>query len=78
MKKIQLLDISNPVKLENYIDSHMVDIAYIDEIKNDSISLLIEPAIDIDKPDDKMWLQEILQKAFIECQEDSVKIIWQQ
>lgn len=78
MKKIQLLDISNPVKLENYIDSHMVDIVYIDEIKNDSISLLIEPAIDIDKPDDKMWLQEILQKAFIECQEDSVKIIWQQ
>lgn len=78
MRKIQLIDIANPIKLENYIDANMVDVVYIDEVKNDCISLLIEPAIDIEKPEDKIWLQEILQKAFLECREENVKIIWGQ
>ena len=76
MQKIQLTGIADPIKLENYIDAHMVDVVYIDEVKNDSIGLLVEPAIDVNKPDDKIWLQEILQKAFLECQEHYVKIIW--
>lgn len=76
MQKIQLIDVGNPIKLENYIDAHMVDIAYIDEIKNDSISLLLDEDVNINKPDDKKWLQELLQKAFLECQEYKVQIIW--
>lgn len=78
MRNIQLTEISNPEALENYIDAHLVDVVYIDEVKDDAICLLIEPAIDIDKPEDKIWLQEILQKDFLECREEKVKIIWGQ
>lgn len=76
MRKIQLTEIAHPIKLENYIDADLVDVVYIDEVKDDAICLLIEPAIDIDKPEDKIWLQEVLQKAFSECREEKVKIIW--
>lgn len=76
MQKIQLIGIINLEKLENYIESSMIDIAYIDEVQNDSIRLLLDERIDIENPDDKIWLDELFKKAFLECQEYKVKIIW--
>lgn len=76
MQKIQLLGIQNPIKLEKYIDTSMIDVAYIDEVQNDSIRILLDEGIDINNPDDKIWLDELFKKAFLECQEYKVKIIW--
>lgn len=76
MQKIQLIEIVNPIKLEIYINANMVDIAYVDKVKNNSISVLLDEQVDINNPEDKIWLDELFKKCFLESEELNVKIIW--
>jgi hypothetical protein len=53
----------------------MVDIAYIDKVKGDTVTLLIEDDININNEEDEKWLLDLLHQALQKCEEYSAKII---
>jgi hypothetical protein len=61
--------------LDNYFSSSMVDIAYIDKVKGDTVTLLIEDDININNEEDEKWLLGLLHQALQKCEEYSAKII---
>lgn len=76
MKRVKIIGVSNPKNLENYFASNMVDVAYVDKINTDVITLLLDNGIDVDNADDKKWISDLLSSALIECKEYSAKIIF--
>lgn len=76
MKLIKIKGIVNPSKFEDYVASSLVDIAYIDEIIGDTITLSLESEIDLDNTEDRKWISELINEGLLECEELSAKIIW--
>lgn len=76
MEIIKIKGVKDISKFENYVASSLVDIAYFEEAKDDTILLSIESNISLDNEDDKKWLAELINKALIECQEPSAKVVW--
>lgn len=75
MQKIEITGVVNSSKLENYINSDMIDIVYVDKIDNGTFTLLLENEIHLDNPDDKKWLLELINQALIKCQEYTARIV---
>jgi hypothetical protein len=75
MKTIKITQIINLPMLDNYFSSSMVDIAYIDKVKGDTVTLLIEDDININNEEDEKWLLDLLHQALQKCEEYSAKII---
>lgn len=76
MEKIKIIGISNLSRLENYIDSNMIDIMYVGEIYDDVITLLFEREIHLDNSNDKEWILELINQALSQCQEHNAKVMF--
>lgn len=76
MKKIKITGVSNIAKLEEYVDSNMIDIMYVEESFDDSIILSIENEVKLYDPKDKEWLHGLISQALSKCEENNAKITW--
>ncbi len=74
MSTVKIIDASNPQRVGEYIDSNLIDIAYVDNIKEDTLAISLEDSIDLDCPEDKAWITELLIQALVESGENSAKI----
>ena len=45
MLKMKIVDVSNPIRLDSYISSTLVDIADVDQTGNDFVTIIIESEI---------------------------------
>lgn len=75
MNKIQIVGLQNSKKLKDYIDSALIDIAYVDEINEDSMIISLDATLNIKNQDDKDWLYQLLKKSFDQYQESEATII---
>jgi hypothetical protein len=76
MKKVKITGVSNTARLEGYIDSNMIDIMYVDENDGNDLILLLENEVNIDNPNDKKWILELINQALFKCEEHNAKIIF--
>lgn len=76
MRTIRIEGVNNPSNFELYIDSNMVDIAYMDNIESNIVILLLENEIEPNNPDDRTWILSLINQALSECQEENAKVIF--
>ncbi len=74
MNMIKITGISDPSKFDNYVASNLVDVAYVEEINDDTIILSLEGGIDLDNEDDRKWVTGLIEQAISECDEGYAKM----
>lgn len=71
---VKITGVHNTPKFHDYVASHLVDVAYIQEINGDVITLSLEEGINLNSTDDKNWIMGLINQALVECQELLSKI----
>src|SRR5688572_27182558 len=71
---IRLLGLRNPVAMEQYSASSLVDVAYIRATGSDSADVFLDDGIDFQKQGAREWISEILRISLSECGETEAQI----
>jgi hypothetical protein len=74
MEKIKIMKLARPEQFEDYLEGHLVDIAYIEEVHKDTITISLDPALMIRTPEDIDWVYQVLLKAFETCHENEADL----
>ena len=61
--------------IDDYVASNLVDVAYVEAINDNAVTLSLESEINLDDIENKKWITGLIDQALVECQESSAKIV---
>ncbi len=67
---ILLTGIKDPLRLENHVDSTLVDIAYAEPLEGDQVKILVEDDTDLTNDEVVHWILELVIDALRKNGED--------